>query len=130
MFDTCGNKTSSSYDFSQPLFRYNYHFVLVPVDLILSQNCRFHGREWHKVYKAADKKNIDDWIAMDAAAGQPCHDYQKTGPGIWYVSSLSVDPTMQGIGLGTQMIDYYENYIRERGGKQVVLFTNSQKRVH
>lgn len=27
------------------------------------------------------------------------------------------------------MIGYYENYIRERGGKQVVLFTNSQKNV-
>ena len=35
-----------------------------------------------------------------------------------------------GIGLGTQMIDYYENYIRERGGKQVVLFTNSQKNLN
>ena len=64
-----------------------------------------HG--WLNVYKAADKKCIDDWIAMDDAAGQPCHDYQKTGPGIWYLSSLSVDPSMQGIGLGTQLIDYY-----------------------
>ena len=62
-----------------------------------------HG--WLNVYKAADKKCIDDWIAMDDAAGQPCHDYQKTGPGIWYLSSLSVDPSMQGIGLGTQLID-------------------------
>ena len=87
-----------------------------------------HG--WLNVYKAADKKSIDDWIAMDAAAGQPCHDYQNTGPGIWYLSSLSVDPSMQGIGLGTQLIDYYENYIRERGGKQVVLFTNSQKNLN
>jgi GNAT superfamily N-acetyltransferase len=87
-----------------------------------------HG--WLNVYKAADKKSIDDWIAMDAAAGEPCHDYQKEGPGIWYVSSLSVDPAMQGIGLGTQMIDYYENYIREHGGKQVVLFTNSLKNLN
>ena len=87
-----------------------------------------HG--WLNVYKAADKKRIDDWIAMDAAAGQPCHDYQKTGPDIWYVSSLTVDPIMQGIGLGTKLIDYYENYIREHGGKQVVLFTNSQKNLN
>ena len=87
-----------------------------------------HG--WLNVYKAADKKSIDDWIAMDAAAGQPCHDYQKTDQGIWYLSSLSVDPSMQGIGLGTQLIDYYENYIRERGGKQVVLYTNSQKNLN
>ena len=87
-----------------------------------------HG--WLNVYKAADMKSINDWTAMDAAAAEPCHDYQKTGPGIWYVSSLSVDPSMQGIGLGTQLMDYYENYIRERGGKQVVLFTNSQKNLN
>ena len=87
-----------------------------------------HG--WLNVYRAADKKSIDDWIAMDAAAGQPCHDYQKTGPGIWYVSSLSVDPTMQGIGLGTQLLEYCENYIRKRDGKQVVLVTNSQKNLN
>ena len=84
-----------------------------------------HG--WLNVYKAADKKRIDDWIEMDAAAGEPCHDYQKTAPGIWYVSSLCVDPAMQGIGLGTELLEYCENYIRERGGKQVVLVTNSQK---
>ena len=87
-----------------------------------------HG--WLNVYRAADKKSVDDWIAMDEAAGQPCRNYQKTGPDIWYVSSLSVDPAMQGKGLGTQMIDYYENYLRERGGKQVVLFTNSQKNLN
>lgn len=87
-----------------------------------------HG--WLNVYKAADMKSINDWTAMDAAAAEPCHDYQKTGPDIWYVSSLSVDPSMQGIGLGTQLMDYYENYIRERGGKQVVLFTNSQKNLN
>ena len=67
---------------------------------------------------------------MDAAAGKPSHDYQKTGPGIWYLSSLCVDPAVQGIGLGTQLVDYYENYIRERGGKQVVLYTNSQKNLN
>ena len=67
---------------------------------------------------------------MDAAAGEPCHDYQKTGPGIWYLSSLSVYPDMQGTGLGTKLIEYYENYIRERGGKQVVLVTNSQKNLN
>jgi ribosomal protein S18 acetylase RimI-like enzyme len=87
-----------------------------------------HG--WLKVYKTADKKRIDDWIAMDEAAGQPCHEYQKTGPDIWYVSSLTVDPSMQGIGLGTKFVDYYENYILERGGKQVVLVTNSQKNLN
>ena len=84
-----------------------------------------HG--WLNVYKTGDRKRIDDWLAMDTAAGQPCHEYQKTGPGIWYASSLTVDPTVQGIGLGTQFIEFWENYVREHGGKEIVFFTNSQK---
>ena len=87
-----------------------------------------HG--WLSVYKAGDRKRIDDWLAMDTAAGQPCHEYQKTGPGIWYASSLTVDPNAQGIGLGTKFIDYWENYVRERGGSQIVFFTNSQKNLN
>ena len=84
-----------------------------------------HG--WLKVYKAGDRKRIDDWLAMDAAAGKPCHDYQKTGEGIWYASSLTVDPAFQGTGVGTRFIEYWENYVREHGGTQLVFFTNSRK---
>ena len=87
-----------------------------------------HG--WLNVYRVGDKKRINDWLAMDAAAGQPCHDCRKTGTGVWYVSSLTVEPAMQGVGLGTKFIDYLESYIRERGGKQVVLFTNSPKNLN
>lgn len=84
-----------------------------------------HG--WLNVYKAGDRKRIDDWLAMDAAAGKPCHEYQKTGPDIWYASSLTVDPAVQGAGLGSKFIEYWLSYARERGGKQIVFFTNSQK---
>ena len=87
-----------------------------------------HG--WLNVYRAANIKRVNDWIAMDAAAGQPSHDYQKTGPGIWYLSSLSVDPCMQGKGVGAKFLDYLEDYIRERGGKQIVFYTNSQKNLN
>ena len=82
---------------------------------------------WMKVYKAGDKATIDAWLAMDAAAGKPCHDYQQTGPEIWYASSLTVDPSAQGTGVGTRFIEYWEQYVRERGGKQLVFFTNSEK---
>ena len=44
--------------------------------------------------------------------------------------ALTVDPTVQGIGLGTKFIEYWENYVRERGGKQIVFFTNSQKNLN
>ena len=87
-----------------------------------------HG--WLNVYRAANIKRVNDWIAMDAAAGQPSHDYQKTGPGIWYLSSLSVDPCRQGMGLGTKLLEYLESYVRERGGKQIVFYTNSQKNLN
>ncbi len=84
-----------------------------------------HG--WLKVYKSGDKKTIDDWLAMDAAAGVPCHEYQKTGPEIWYASSLTVDPAFQGTGIGSQFLEYWENHIRKRGGRELVFFTNSRK---
>ena len=87
-----------------------------------------HG--WLSIYKAGDRKRIDDWLAMDTAAGQPCHDYQKTGPDIWYASSLTVDPSYQGIGLGTKFLEYWETFVRGKGGKQIVFFTNSQKNLN
>lgn len=87
-----------------------------------------HG--WLNVYKAGNRKRIDDWLAMDTEAGKPCHAYQKTGPDIWYASSLTVDPSAQGTGLGSKFIEYWENYVRERGGKQIVFFTNSQKNLN
>ena len=82
---------------------------------------------WLKVYREGDRKTIDDWIKMDSDAGIPCHEYQKTGPGIWYASSLTVDPSVQGTGVGTCFIAYWEDYIRKNGGKELVFFTNSKK---
>ena len=87
-----------------------------------------HG--WLKVYKAGDRKRIDDWLAMDAGAGKPCHDYQKTGEGIWYASSLTVDPAFQGTGVGTRFIEFWESYVRDHGGKQLVFFTNSRNNLN
>ncbi len=84
-----------------------------------------HG--WLKVYKTGDRKTIDEWLAMDAAAGQPCHDHQNTGPGIWYASSLTVDPSVQGTGVGTGFLAYWENFVRANGGRRIVFFTNSEK---
>lgn len=88
-------------------------------------NYVLHG--WLNVYKSGDRKVIDEWLAMDAAAGQPCHDYQKTGPGIWYASSLTVDPAFQGTGIGSKFLEYWEGYVREKSGREIVFFTNSRK---
>lgn len=84
-----------------------------------------HG--WPLVYRGVNRKRLDDWLEMDAEAGRPCHDYQKTAPDVWYASSLTVDPKAQGTGIGSQFIAFWEEYIRAHGGKQLVFFTNSEK---
>lgn len=88
-------------------------------------NYLLHG--WLAVYKTGDRNRIDEWLAMDAAAGQPCHDYQKTGADIWYASSLTVHPDVQGSGIGTEFISFWEKYVREHGGRELVFFTNSEE---
>jgi GNAT superfamily N-acetyltransferase len=84
-----------------------------------------HG--WWKVFFNAGLKRANAWIDMDESAGTPCHDYQHNGENIWYCSSLTVDPPFQGKGVGTQLVAFMEEYIREHGGKQLTLFTNSEK---
>ena len=86
-----------------------------------------HG--WPLVYIGVNRRRLDDWLAMDAAAGKPCHDYQATGTRIWYLSSITVDPSAQGIGIGKEFITYIEDFIRTQGGRELVLFTNSDKNI-
>ena len=80
-----------------------------------------------KVYFAANWKNVNGYLAMDEEACKPCHDYQKTNPGVWYLSMFEVDPPFQGQGIGTRFLAYQEDYVRERGGREMVLFTNSEE---
>ena len=54
-------------------------------------------------------------------------DYQKSMPDVWYLCSIALDPSVHGQGIGTQFIAYMEDNIRARGGKQLILFTNSEK---
>ncbi len=84
-----------------------------------------HG--WLLVYCGVKIKHVNDWLAMDTLASTPCHDYQLAGPDIWYTSSVTVDPDFQRQGVGSRFIAFWEDYIREHGGKQLTLFTNSEK---
>jgi GNAT superfamily N-acetyltransferase len=84
-----------------------------------------HG--WWNVYFSAGIKRVNAWVNMDETAGTPCHDYQHNGEIIWSCSSLTLDPPYQGKGVGTQLVAFMEEYIREHGGKQLTLFTNSEK---
>jgi GNAT superfamily N-acetyltransferase len=40
---------------------------------------------------------------------------------------FEVDPPFQGQGIGTRFLAYQEDYVRERGGREMVLFTNSEE---
>jgi ribosomal protein S18 acetylase RimI-like enzyme len=84
-----------------------------------------HG--WLMVYCGVKMKRVNAWLAMDAVASKPCHDFQKTSPDIWYTCSVTVDPDFQRKGIGSKFIGFWEDYIRERGGKELILFTNSEK---
>ena len=48
------------------------------------------------VYLKHNVRLINRWLAMDEKASRPCHDYQKRVPGVWYLSSLAVDPSVHG----------------------------------
>lgn len=84
-----------------------------------------HG--WLDVYKAGDRKRIDDWLAMDSAAGKPCHELVNKSPGTWYLSSLTVSPHAQGKGVGKAMLRWVEEYVLAHGGSAVTFFTNSEE---
>lgn len=88
-------------------------------------NYILHG--WLNVYRVADRKRLKDYLAMDEAASKPCLDYQQFGPGIWYCTSLTVDPPYQGKGIGTQLLSLVGDYVRLQGGKQLILFTNTEE---
>ena len=40
---------------------------------------------------------------------------------------IEVDPQFHGQGIGTQFLSYLEDYVRQRGGKTMVLFTNNRE---
>lgn len=84
-----------------------------------------HG--WLMVYIGAKIKHVNNWLSMDTVASKTCHDYQKSSSDIWYTSSVTVEPAFQRKGIGSKFIGFWEDYIRERGGKQLILFTNSEK---
>lgn len=80
-----------------------------------------------KMYFLANWKRLHAFLAKDEEAGTPCHDYQKNNPDVWYLSMIEVDPQFHGQGIGTQFLSYLEDYVRQRGGKTMVLFTNNRE---
>ncbi len=79
-----------------------------------------------RIYLAANWHRANGFMAMDEAACKPCHDYQQAGQNVWYLSMIEVEPSVQGQGIGTKFLAYLEDYVREHGGKEFILFTNSR----
>lgn len=80
-----------------------------------------------KMYFLTNWKHLHAFLAKDEEASTPCHDYQKNNPDVWYLSMIEVDPPFHGQGIGTQFLSYLEDYIRQHGGKTMVLFTNNRE---
>ena len=77
-----------------------------------------------KIYKTANRRTIDDWLSMDAKAGEPCHQKAKDA---WYLSSLVVAPQYQRGHYGKRMIEEgIIPYVERHNGSRLALFTNSE----
>ncbi len=62
---------------------------------------------------------------MEKKAGEPCHSIG--GNNTWYLNSLTVDPTGQGRGIGSKMLqEYIIPYVRASGGDALTLYTNAE----
>ena len=79
------------------------------------------------IYLTANWRRVNGFLAMDEGASKPCHDYQQAGQNVWYLSMIEVEPSAQGQGIGTLFLAYLEDYVREHGGKEFILFTNSNE---
>ena len=80
-----------------------------------------------KMYFLTKWNHLHAFLAKDEEAGTPCHDYQKNNPDVWYLSMIEVDPSFHNQGIGTQFLSYLEDYVRQHGGKTMVLFTNNRE---
>lgn len=79
-----------------------------------------------KVLRCGDCQAAVEWLKMDEQAAAPCH--EKSGQGIWYLSTFTVSPDCQGQGVGSRLIsDGLIPYIKARGGRTLVTFTNSEE---
>ena len=85
-----------------------------------------HG--WLKVLRLPNQDVVKEWLAMDTKAGLFCHN--MLGGSTWYLSSLTVDPSCQGLGLGKEMLlDVVVPYVGSHGGTRLCFFTNSESNV-
>jgi ribosomal protein S18 acetylase RimI-like enzyme len=50
---------------------------------------------------------------------QGCVSLRGASPGLWYLGSLTVDPTLQNLGFGRELLQAAETYAMEKGARSV-----------
>lgn len=79
---------------------------------------------WFKAQLRGGTKAVKAWTEMDRNASAPCHSLPGKN---WYLSLLSVDPSMQGKRVGSRFIkEYLIPFVQQNGGETFSLFTNSE----
>ena len=69
-------------------------------------------------------RDVCSWVAMDEKASSPCHELKGE---TWYLNMLMVDPTKQGIGIGSRFLqECIIPTVKKGGGDRLCLFTNSE----
>ncbi len=98
--------------------------LLCPPSWVKPSAWEYMRAGYGKVFLAGGIRRVSDWDEMNAEAMKPCHAEKNA----WYLSSLTVDTDREGQGIGSRMLrECLIPLIRSRGGKKLVLFTNSEE---
>ena len=101
--------------------------LLCPPEWVKPSAWQYMRAGYGKVFLAGGIRRVSDWDDMNAAAMKPCHAEKNA----WYRSSLTVDADQEGQGIGSRMLrECLVPRVRSRGGKRLVLFTNSEDNRH
>lgn len=79
---------------------------------------------FYKAFLLYGFRDICAWLSMDEKAGAPCHGL--TGK-TWYLNTLVVDPSCQGMGIGSRFLQKcIIPFVKKSGGEALCLYTNAE----
>ncbi len=97
--------------------------MLCPPDYVKPGAMQYLRAGFGGTYLAGGFRGVNDWCELEKKASAPCHRVKDA----WYLSLLTVDTDCHGRGIGSRMLnECIIPYIREKGGRELTLFTNSE----